>query len=170
MVIHSIYRGLYDDCQMDADCWMIPCYTKCMDNRCAPMEPSCMNTTTTFMAPANFEVACPADPRDMVCTDIKDSWMEAGCHIFELILDEEIPTDSPPPTAELASQCLQYLTQYAGCATAAFNGSYLEHRMSPVHELTEIVTSFMTGGGGPKCVKVDAALAMALGALPCMHP
>mmetsp|Transcript_53307 Transcript_53307/g.147647 ORF Transcript_53307/g.147647 Transcript_53307/m.147647 type:complete len:247 (-) Transcript_53307:271-1011(-) len=165
MLIRSMPHGLYDDCQMDADCWTIPCGTKCMENRCVPMEPSCMNTTTTFMAPANFEEACPADPRDMTCMEMKDSWDEAGCHIFD-----EMPEDAPPPNAEFASQCLPYLTQYEACVEELFEGSYREHRLSPVHEIYEFLASFMAGGGGPRCVKVDPASAKALNAIPCTQP
>jgi len=165
MLIYSMPHGLYDDCQTDTDCLMIPCPTQCIENQCTPMGPSCMNTTMTSMAPTNFAQACPADPRDMTCMEMKDSWDEAGCHIFD-----EMPEDAPPPNAEFASQCLSYLMLYEGCAKEAFEGAYLEHRLSPVYELSATLASFMGGGGGPRCVKVDPALATALHAVPCQRP
>mmetsp|Transcript_53366 Transcript_53366/g.149857 ORF Transcript_53366/g.149857 Transcript_53366/m.149857 type:complete len:243 (+) Transcript_53366:71-799(+) len=161
MLIYSIHQGFYEHCEMDSDCWTIPCSTKCMGNECVPMGPSCMNTTMTFMDPASFEAACPADPRDMTCMEMKDSWDEAGCHIFD-----EMPEDAPPPNAEFASQCLPYLTRYEACVEELFEGSYLEHRLSPVHEISEFLTSFMA----PRCVKVDPALAKALNGIPCTQP
>lgn len=165
MLIYSIHQGLYEHCEMDSDCWTIPCSTKCMGNECVPMGPSCMNTTMTFMDPASFEAACPADPRDMTCMENYYSWEGAGCHIFE----DEMPGGSPPPTAEFASQCLGYLTQYEVCAKDAFEEypGYLDHRLSGVSELSETLTSFMAGS---RCVKVDPALAMALNPVPCMKP
>jgi len=161
MLIYSMPHGLWDACETDTDCWGIPCWATCSEKQCVPMAPSCMNTTTTFMAPANFEEACPADPRDAQCMDIRDSWLEAGCRIFE-----EMPQGMAPPTAEFASQCLPYLTRYEACVEELFEGSYLEHRLSPVHEISEFLTSFMA----PRCVKVDPALAKALNGIPCTQP
>jgi len=168
MVIYSFHSGLFEDCQMDADCGAIPCSTKCEGNQCVPMDPSCMNTTETFMWPSEFKSACPADLRDTTCKDNYHFWEAAGCDVFE----HEAPEGPPPLIAALASQCLGRLTQYSECVNQAFEDpGYLEHRLSGVDELIETLTSFIGGGGdAPRCVKVDPVEARALGAIPCRQP